>query len=74
MPAKGILIVDDGTSVRRVLQMQLVEAGYTVDSADSGTEARSLLLESRPKLVITDLRMPGLNGIELLRLISEDEI
>ena len=74
MPANNILIVDDDASVRRVLQMQLVEAGYTVDSADSGTQARRLLLESRPKLVITDLRMPGLDGIELLRLISEDEI
>lgn len=74
MPANSILIVDDDASVRRVLQMQLVEAGYSVDSADSGTAARKLLLESRPKLVITDLRMPDLDGIELLRLISEDEI
>ena len=74
MPANSILIVDDDASVRRVLQMQLLEAGYTVDSTESGTEARRLLLDSRPKLVITDLRMPGLDGIELLRLISEDEI
>jgi DNA-binding NtrC family response regulator len=74
MPANSILIVDDDASVRRVLQMQLLEAGYSVDSTESGTEARRLLLDSRPKLVITDLRMPGLDGIELLRLISEDEI
>lgn len=74
MPASSILVVDDDASVRRVLQMQLVEAGYTVATAQSGTEARKLLVESRPKLVITDLRMPGLDGIELLRLIADDQI
>lgn len=74
MSGNSILIVDDDASVRRVLQMQLVEAGYSVDSADSGTEARRILVENRPKLVITDLRMPGFDGIELLRFISEDEI
>jgi len=70
---KTILIVDDDASVRRVLQMQLAEAGYTVESASNGTDARRILLESNPKLVITDLRMPDLDGIELLRQITEAE-
>ena len=73
MPDKTILIVDDDASVRRVLQMQLAEAGYTVESAANGTDARRMLLENSPKLVITDLRMPDLDGIELLRQISEAE-
>jgi DNA-binding NtrC family response regulator len=74
MPSESILIVDDDASVRRVLQMQLAEAGYDVQLASSGNEALSKLLEQHPKLLITDLRMPDLDGIELLRHIADDEI
>ncbi len=74
MPGESILVVDDDNSVRRVMQMQLSEAGYEVRLAASGGEAHQLLLDHRPKLVITDLRMPDLDGIELLRRIAEDEI
>jgi two-component system NtrC family response regulator len=69
-----ILIVDDDSSVRRVMQMQLSEAGYEAQLAASGGEALHILVESHPKLVITDLRMPDLDGIELLRRISEEDI
>lgn len=74
MPNESILIVDDDSSVRRVMQMQLTEAGYDVKPAANGNEALRILLESHPKLVITDLRMPELDGIELLRRIAENEI
>ena len=74
MPTESILIVDDDSSVRRVLQMQLTEAGYNVKQAASGNEALQLALDTHPKLVITDLRMPDLDGIELLRRISTSEI
>lgn len=69
-----ILVVDDDNSVRRVMQMQLTEAGYQVDLAANGADAHRILLERHPKLVITDLRMPDLDGIELLRKVSEEEI
>jgi DNA-binding NtrC family response regulator len=69
-----ILIVDDDSSVRRVMQMQLVEAGYDVEPATTGSDAHRILIERHPKLVITDLRMPDLDGIELLRRIREEEI
>lgn len=74
MSSDSILIVDDDSSVRRVLQMQLTEAGYKVQLATTGAEAHQILLEQRPKLLITDLRMPDLDGIELLRLIAQEEI
>jgi DNA-binding NtrC family response regulator len=74
MPADMILVVDDDSSVRRVIQMQLSEAGYGVKLAATGSEALCILGEVHPKLVITDLRMPDLDGIELLRRIAEDEI
>ena len=67
-----ILIVDDDSSVRRVLQMQLAEAGDRIELAATGAEARRILLEHRPKLLITDLRMPDLDGIELLRSVTQE--
>jgi two-component system NtrC family response regulator len=66
-----IVVVDDDSSVRRVLKMQLQEAGYEVALAADGEEARSVIDEQRPKLVITDLRMPCSDGLDLLRHIRE---
>ena len=66
-----IVVVDDDSSVRRVLKMQLEEAGYEVALAADGEEAQHLSDETRPKLVITDLRMPCADGLDLLRHISE---
>ncbi len=74
MSGETILVVDDDNSVRRVVQMQLSEAGYDVVLAGSGGEALRILLEHRPKLLITDLRMPDLDGLELLRRIADDQI
>jgi DNA-binding NtrC family response regulator len=66
-----IVVVDDDSSVRRVLKMQLEEAGYEVALAGDGEEARGVIDERRPKLVITDLRMPCSDGLDLLRHIRE---
>ncbi len=66
-----IVVVDDDSSVRRVLKMQLEEAGYEVALAVDGEEAREIIDERRPKLVITDLRMPSSGGLDLLRHIRE---
>jgi two-component system NtrC family response regulator len=68
-----IVVVDDDSSVRRVLKMQLEEAGYEVALAGDGEEAQALIDERRPKLVITDLRMPCADGLDLLRHISEGQ-
>jgi DNA-binding NtrC family response regulator len=64
-----IVVVDDDSSVRRVLKMQLEEAGYEVALAGDGEEAQAIIDELRPKLVITDLRMPCADGLDLLRHI-----
>lgn len=74
MSTDSILIVDDDSSVRRVLQMQLSEAGYDVRLASGGNEALRMLADEAPKLVISDLKMPDFDGLELLRHIKEDEI
>ncbi len=64
-----ILVVDDDDSLRRVMKMQLDEAGYDVALAANGDDALHALAERHPKLVITDLRMPGKDGMDLLRHI-----
>ena len=69
MSASRILVVDDDSSLRRVMQMQLAEAGYLVSVASDGAEAWELLQVEEPHLVITDLRMPT-GGMELLSLIQ----
>ena len=63
---KSILIVDDEPSIRKVLSAHLTRAGYAVTTAHSGTEAISVLHEEAFHLVVSDLRMPGVDGMELL--------
>ncbi|MBK9166814.1 MAG: sigma-54-dependent Fis family transcriptional regulator [Bryobacterales bacterium] len=67
-----ILIVDDDSSLRRVMKMQLTEAGYDVALAADGSEAKSLIDQRRPELVISDMRMPGHSGLDLLRYVREE--
>jgi two-component system NtrC family response regulator len=69
---KRVLVVDDDESLRRVTQVQLEQAGYTTTTAASGHEALALIQKAPPDLVITDLKMPGLSGLELLRKIRAD--
>jgi two-component system NtrC family response regulator len=70
MKPSRILVVDDDSSLRRVMKMQLEEVGYQVSLAHDGDEAWTILKDFEPQLVITDLRMPT-TGLELLRRISE---
>ncbi|MBN2196708.1 MAG: sigma-54-dependent Fis family transcriptional regulator [Polyangiaceae bacterium] len=62
-----ILVVDDEPNLRRVLSAQLVRDGYEVLVAEDGEEGLELLREHHVDLVITDLRMPKVDGMELLR-------
>ena len=66
----NILIVDDELSMREFLAILLEREGYTVTSAGSAEEALSLLSSSLFDLVISDVQMPGLGGIELLGRIK----
>jgi nitrogen regulation protein NR(I) len=68
---KHILIVDDEPSIRKVLGAHLRRDGYDVTVAASGVEAIETLQEEGADLVITDLRMPGMDGLELLRWVKQ---
>ena len=62
-----ILVVDDEEIARRHLTHVLEREGYAVDNAPDGAAALALLAENPYQLVLTDLRMPGIDGLELLR-------
>ena len=69
MSRARILVVDDDASLRRILELQLEEAGYEVRTARDPAEALARLEESTPALVLTDLKMPGASGLDLLRTL-----
>jgi len=66
-----ILIVDDEASIRRFLRVTLTSQGYTVFEAPSGTEALGRVTEDKPDIVILDLGLPDIDGIEVTRLLRE---
>ncbi len=70
MKAK-ILVIDDDTSLRRVLEYNLQEYGYEVQTASSGEEGLYWFGQSQPDLVITDMNMPGMDGLMVLKSIKE---
>ncbi len=64
-----ILIVDDNEDLAFTLQMMLEDEGYEVRSAKDGQDGYWAYLEFKPDLVITDIQMPGENGLELMEHI-----
>jgi len=63
---KRVLVVDDDEAGRLLYLEELREAGYLVEVAADGAEALRMIREARPDLVTIDLKMPGMDGIELL--------
>ncbi|HET7370576.1 MAG TPA: sigma 54-interacting transcriptional regulator [Gammaproteobacteria bacterium] len=66
-----ILVADDDPSVRRLLSLRLKDAGYEIQAAADGREALNLISSFQPQLVLTDLRMPGLDGMALFGAVRE---
>lgn len=67
-----ILLVDDEEGIRNVLGITLADSGYEVLTAASGEEALSLFRSHGPSLILTDIKMPGMGGIELLKKIKAE--
>jgi two-component system KDP operon response regulator KdpE len=70
-PGARILVVDDEPQIRRSLQVNLENKGYVVLTASSGEEALEALPRRKPDVVIVDLVLPSMDGIELTRRIRE---
>ena len=67
---KYILIIDDDVYIGNVMEETLIQEGYGVSRAYSGTEALLILSQAKPDLVLLDLMLPGLNGEEVLAHIK----
>lgn len=66
-----ILVVDDEPQLRRVMRTTLTDLGYTVIDAKTGEDALETLRHDRPDLILLDLNMPGIGGLETCRAIRE---
>jgi signal transduction histidine kinase len=74
----SILLVDDEPGIRKVMEITLADRGYIVHTAENGQEALRLFKKITPPIVLTDIKMPDMDGIELLqrikRLIPDTEV
>ena len=73
MTMKKILLVDDEEGIHILYREELEELGHEVHSAMNGEEALQVLSTLKPDLVILDIQMPGMNGIDVLRQIKEQD-
>ena len=69
MSAGRVLVVDDDPQIRRVMRVTLSGQGYEIDDAKSGDGALETLRERRFDLVLLDMNMPGMSGLEACRHI-----
>ena len=67
MPAAHVLVVEDRASLRRMLERALQQEGYSVTVCEDGEQATERLAEESFDLALTDLKLPGMSGIEVLR-------
>ena len=70
--SKKILIVDDDLLIRRLLQHNLKKAGYRVSVANNGCKALKIVKKDKPDLIISDVVMPKMDGLELCKKLRED--
>ena len=67
-----ILIVDDARDTRELLRLHLTEAGYAVEEAEDALVAGRRVLAQAPDLIVTDVRMPYMSGIEFVAALRAD--
>jgi len=70
---KRILVIDDEESIRKSFVLAFEGAGYTVDTADSGEKGIEMGQRDKYGLIFLDLKMPGMDGIEVLRELRKTD-
>jgi DNA-binding response OmpR family regulator len=68
-----VLIVDDDPDIQRLVSYNLLQAGFAVSTADSGRAALESLQQQRPDLIILDLMLPDIDGMEVCRTLRQRE-
>lgn len=71
MSSATILVIDDEPQIRRVMRATLASQGYTVTEARSGEEALEMLRGEQPDLILLDVNLPGMGGLEVCREIRD---
>jgi two-component system, OmpR family, alkaline phosphatase synthesis response regulator PhoP len=71
--SEAIVVADDSMTILAMVSSRLTRAGYDVVTATRGDDALRLVQEHRPRLVLLDVEMPGLDGVEVARRIRADE-
>ena len=74
MPKQTILVVDDEKDIQKLIQYNLEKEGYTVFLAGTGETGLEIAKARRPDFVILDLMLPGIDGLEVCRLIRSDKL
>ena len=70
---KKIMVVDDEENIRFLYKEELEDEGFSVELAKNGEEALEKLPDFKPNLITLDIKMPGMNGIEVLKRIREQD-
>ena len=73
MAGKKVLVVDDEIHIVHVVAIKLRNNGYEVISAENGEEAFDLICQEKPDIVVTDLQMPVITGLELVEKLRSNE-
>lgn len=68
-----LLLIDDDPGIRKVMTITLEDAGYQVLTAEDGNIGVDLCRREKPHIIITDIRMPGIDGLEVLKRVKESE-
>jgi phosphate regulon transcriptional regulator PhoB len=71
MASQSILVVEDEPDIRKLVQYNLAQERFTVLEAEDGEQALKILQREKPNLIILDLMLPGLSGLELCKLLRE---
>ena len=69
---KKILLVDDEKDIREIVNLALADMGYQVLEAEDGEKALRIFQKAQPPIVLTDIKMPNMDGIELLQKIKRE--
>lgn len=66
------MVVENSTAVRELIKFSLEGAGYKVVMAQDGADALNKIMEYRPDMIFSDLNMPNMNGIDMIRMIRKN--
>ncbi|MCD4742492.1 MAG: response regulator [Desulfobacteraceae bacterium] len=67
-----IVLIDDEEGIRKVMSIALMDSGYSVLTAENGKAGVELCKESLPQIVITDIKMPGMDGLQVLEILKKE--